>query len=89
MVIKLNLYKLNQLALEFRSDIGVNHNSPVDLFSLLINKLRNLTIVFLEMPGEISGACCKLENQQIIFINAKHPKGRQNFTAAHEIYHLS
>jgi len=84
----MNLYQLNQLAMEFRSDIGINHNSPVDLFPLLTNKLRNLTIVFLKMAEEISGACCKLKNQQIIFINAKHPKGRQNFTAAHEIYHL-
>ena len=40
------------------------------------------------MAEEISGACCRLNTEQIMFINARHSKGRQNFTAAHEIYHL-
>ena len=84
----MNSYQLNQLATEFRLDIGINHNDPLDFFPLITNKLKNLTIVFLEMAEEISGACCRLNTEQIMFINARHSKGRQNFTAAHEIYHL-
>ena len=84
----MNLYQLNQLATEFRLDMGINHNDPLDFFPLITNKLKNLTIVFLEMAEEISGACCRLNTEQIMFINARHSKGRQNFTAAHEIYHL-
>lgn len=84
----MNSYKLNQQAMEFRLDIGINHNDPIDLFPLCINKIKNLTIVFLEMADEISGACHQFNSQKIIFINSKHSKGRQRFTLAHEIYHL-
>ena len=84
----MDLYEINNLAMEFRIDIDVGHHDPLNLFTTLINRLRNLTIVFMEMDEDISGACCKLNRHQVIFINAKHPKGRQNFTAAHEIYHL-
>lgn len=84
----MNLYELNQLAIEFRLDIGLNYDTPLDFFPLITTKLKNLTIVFLEMDNKISGACFKVDSQQIMFINSKHPKGRQVFTAAHEIYHL-
>ena len=84
----MNLYKLNQLAIEFRLDIGLNHDTPLDFFPMITSKLKNLTIVFLEMDEKISGACCKVDSQLIMFINSKHPKGRQVFTAAHELYHL-
>jgi hypothetical protein len=84
----MNLYKINQLAIEFRLDIGLEHDAPLDFFPVVTNKLRNLTIVFLEMDEKISGACFKVDSQQIMFINSKHSKGRQVFTAAHEIYHL-
>ena len=84
----MNLFKINQLAIEFRLDIGLEYDTPLDFFPVITNKLRNLTIVFLEMDEKISGACCKVDSQQIMFINSKHSKGRQVFTAAHEIYHL-
>ena len=84
----MNLYELNKLAIEFRSEIGLNQESPLDVFPVITNKLKNLTIVFLEMDEKISGACFKVDSQQIMFINSKHPKGRQVFTAAHELYHL-
>ena len=84
----MNLYKLNQLAIEFRLDIRLNYDAPLDFFPTITNKLKNLTIVFLKMDEKISGACSKVDSQQIMFINSKHSKGRQVFTAAHEIYHL-
>ena len=84
----MNLYELNQLAIKFRLDIELKHDAPIDFFPTIINKLKNLTITYLEMDEKISGACFKFDSQQIMFINAKHPKGRQVFTAAHEIYHL-
>ena len=62
----MNLYKINQLAIEFRLDIGLEHDTPLDFFPVITNKLRNLTIVFLEMDEKISGACFKVDSQQII-----------------------
>lgn len=84
----MNSYKLNQLALEFRLDIGLDYDTPLDFFPVISSKLKNLTMVFIKMDDKISGACFKVDSQQIMFINSKHPKGRQVFTAAHEIYHL-
>lgn len=84
----MNFFKLNEMALEFRSDIGINHIDSIDFFAVITNKLKNLTIVFLDMDAEISGACYKFGQQKIMFINSNHTKGRQTFTAAHEIYHL-
>ena len=73
----MNFFKLNELAIEFRSDIGINHSDPIDFFPLITNKLKNLTIVFLEMDDEISGACYKFDTQKIMFINSNHPKMHQ------------
>lgn len=84
----MNFFKLNELAIEFRSDIGIKHTDSIDFFPVIANKLKNLTIVFLDMDLEISGACCKFDAPKIMFINSNHTKGRQAFTAAHELYHL-
>ena len=84
----MNFYQISELAKEFRIDIGIGHDDPFDLIPSITNKIRNLTIVFLNMDNEISGACYKFKSQKIIFINSNHTKGRQKFTAAHELYHL-
>lgn len=84
----MNFYQINQIATEFRSDIGINHFDPIDFFPLITNKIKNLTICFLNMDNNISGACYKFDSQKIMFINSNHSKGRQIFTAAHELYHL-
>lgn len=84
----MNFYQLNELAIQFRLDIGINHMDSIDFFPIITNKLKNLTIVFLDMASEVSGACYKFDSQKIIFLNSNHSKGRQIFTAAHEIYHL-
>ncbi|MBQ6511570.1 ImmA/IrrE family metallo-endopeptidase [Methanobrevibacter sp.] len=85
----MNQYQLNEKAMEFRSEIDISHFDPIDFFPLITHKIKDLTIVFLDMDSDISGACCKFDSQKIIFINSNHSKGRQTFTAAHEIYHLS
>ena len=84
----MNSYQLNELALEFRVDCGINHANPIDLFPLMTNKITDLTIVFLDMDSEVSGASYKFGTQKIMFINSNHTQGRQRFTAAHELYHL-
>ena len=40
------------------------------------------------MLDELSGGCNKTKDDNIICINSKHSKERQNFTLAHELYHL-
>ena len=85
---KNNYYRINELANQCRREWNINENDAIDIFSLALNKIDNLTIVFIKMNKELSGACYSVEGENIIFINSTHSKGRQAFTLAHEIYHL-
>ena len=80
--------EMNELACTCRRQWKIDMNVPIDIFSLAINKMKNLTIVFKKMDNEISGACLGLDKENIIFVNSRHRKGRQAFTIAHELYHL-
>lgn len=73
---------------ELRRKWNLSENEPIDIFSVVQNKLPNVTIIFLNINGSISGSSYNTKNQNIIFINAEHPLGRQRFTLAHELYHL-
>lgn len=88
MGIKMDFYEINELACQCRRDWNIDIFNPIDIFSLVINKIDNLTLVFIEMDDEISGACYKSNSQVIIFLNSIHNKLKQSFTLAHEIYHL-
>jgi Zn-dependent peptidase ImmA (M78 family) len=81
-------YKLSQLAIQCRSRWNVNLTDPIDIISIALHTIRNVTLVFLSMPAEINGACFKFDDEKIIFINSKHSELHQRFTIAHEIYHL-
>lgn len=81
-------YEICEKANDCRRRWGLNENDPIDLFTIVQNKIENLSIVFVKMDPEVSGSSKKTKNQTIIFINANHPYGRQRFTLAHELYHL-
>lgn len=81
-------YELCEKANDCRRRWGLNENDPIDIFTVVQNKIENLSIVFINMDGDISGSSKKTKNQTIIFINATHSYGRQRFTLAHELYHL-
>lgn len=83
-----NYLEINELASKCRRKWNINIDESIDMFSLSINKIKNLTIVFKKMENNLSGASLKLTNENIIFVNSIHTKGRQSFTIAHEIYHL-
>ncbi len=67
---------------------GIDEFTPIDIFRVVLEKVENVTICFFETEENLSGSSIKTGNQNIIFINSKHPLGRQRFTLAHEIYHL-
>ena len=85
---KEDYFEMNELACGCRRQWKIDVNDSIDIFSLAINKMKNLTIVFKKMDDDLSGACLKLDKENIIFVNSKHRKGRQAFTIAHELYHL-
>ena len=71
-----------------RKSWGVDNTSPLNILQNAIGNIDDLTILWFPMIDELSGCCTKTEEDNIICINSKHSKGRQNFTLAHELYHL-
>ena len=51
--------KLNSFAVELRRDWDLNPYSPIDLFSIVLSKLPDLTILFYPMSDSTSGMCIK------------------------------
>lgn len=68
--------------------MGLDEYCPIDIFNLLPQKIPNLTIVWFPMKRSVSGCCFKDDVDSLILVNFSHSKGRQNFTLAHELYHL-
>ena len=79
---------MEYLALQLRREWGIDNYAPIDIYSLVSEKIDNLPLAWLEMDGIISGCSLKSEDDFLIIINSIHSKGRQNFTLAHELYHL-
>lgn len=83
-----NFLELSEKAVITRKLWKIDEYSPIDIFRVVLEKVENVTICFFETEDNLSGSSIKTKNQTIIFINSKHPLGRQRFTLAHEIYHL-
>lgn len=79
---------INALAEKQRHNWGIDNYSPINMVPLILEKQENLTILFSEMPENIYGACSKSEDDLLMIINSIKSHGRQNFTIAHELYHL-
>ena len=71
-----------------RKKWGMDNTSPLNILQSAIGNIENLTILWFPMLDELSGCCSKTEDDNVICINSNHSKGRQNFTLAHELYHL-
>ena len=76
------------LAEILRHEWGIESFASINMRSLVYSNIRNLTVLWFPMKTNISGCCSKTEDDRVIFINTNHTVGRQNFTLAHEVYHL-
>ena len=76
------------LAEMLRHEWGIESFASINIRSLVYNNIRNLTVLWFPMKTNISGCCSKTKDDKLIFINTNHTIGRQNFTLAHELYHL-
>ena len=79
--------QLNTEAIKLREEWGLNPNGSIDITSVVLSKLPNLTLLYIPFSEKTSGMCIKDGNIEIIGINSKMTKGRQKFTLAHELYH--
>ena len=74
-------------ATQLRLQLGMDANSPVDVFALA-RGLDGLTLVFYPMGERISGMCVKAPARRcLIAINSTMSLGRQRFSLAHEFFH--
>lgn len=83
-----NYLELSEKANMCRKLWGIDEFTPIDIFRVVLEKIENVTICFFYTEENLSGASVRLADQNIIFINSRHPLGRQRFTLAHEVYHL-
>ena len=82
----LDKMSLSNKARELRENLGVDPDSPVDIFALVQN-IEDLTLIFYPLSKNISGACYKGEDSKLILINSNMSVGRQRFSLAHELFH--
>lgn len=73
-------------ATEFRRKFDLGQSDPIRMDSLL--KKLDILVVFAPMSSNFSGMAARFEHDGFLLINCSQPKGRQNFTICHELYHL-
>lgn len=78
--------EIKLLASDFRSKNRLSESEPIDCKNLVLR--LNVLTVYKLLSDDFSGMCLKRNENRFILINAKHSKGRQHFTIAHELYHL-
>lgn len=77
---------LKKQSTSLRESGGYSNSEPVNLHSLLF-KLNVITF-FKPLSEDFSGMAFRFENSDFILVNSNQAVGRQNFTIAHELYHL-
>lgn len=73
-------------ALETRRNAGISPVAPIDVWKLLQN--TRVSLIKEPLESDISGMFLKKGSAELIFINTRTTMGHQNFTAAHEFFHL-
>jgi len=70
----------------FRNSCRLGSDDPVDIKRLLLD--LNVLTMYASMSNDFSGMCIKRNRNCFMLINSNHPRGRQHFTIAHELFHL-
>lgn len=80
-------YIIEGEANRLRDRFFLGNRLPVDLEGLLLN--QGVLTLFTPMSSAFSGMCLKYnKDTNFILVNSDTVLGRQNFTIAHELYHL-
>lgn len=72
-------------ARKVRAEMGLG-SGPVDIFKIFREK--NISYAKKPLRSNISGIFLRKGNVNFVLINSSKTKGHQNFTAAHELYHI-
>jgi Zn-dependent peptidase ImmA (M78 family) len=86
----MNSLVIEKKANEFRSSYGLGLSDPINIRSLLTR--LNVITVFKPLREKFGGMAIKVnhnsEAKRFILVNSSRTVGNQNFTIAHECYHL-
>lgn len=74
-------------ARDARRSLGFSEYEPLDIARVL-RWVEGITLVWKPFDGNISGLFVRGETARMITINSARTVGHQNFTMAHEYYHL-
>ena len=72
-------------ARKIRGEMGLG-DGPIDVFKIFREK--NISYTKKPLKSSISGMFLRKGNIGFVLINSSKTKGHQNFTAAHELYHI-
>lgn len=80
-------YQYENEARRLRAKFLLGDRLPVDMESLLVD--QGILTVYTPMSESFSGMCLKYDDKtNFVLINSNMVMGRQNFTVAHELFHL-
>jgi Zn-dependent peptidase ImmA (M78 family) len=72
---------------ELRKQIGIPFNQPVDLNNVC--RLNKIHLIYKPFGSDsFSGISLKKDSEKFLLVNSSKTQGHQNFTIAHELYHL-
>ena len=76
------------LARQFRAQMGLNDSEPIDVTKILTKE--NILTLFRPLSDTMYGLSLRSidKAQKFILVNSESTMARQNFTIAHELYHL-
>lgn len=74
------------IATKVRSDFGFGPLEPIDITK--VARLSAVTCVYRPLDSGISGIFVRAGSAQVVLINSAKTLGHQNYTLAHELYHV-
>lgn len=76
-----------QRARSSRGSLGLSGSEPLDPTKILRMK-KGISIVRKPLDSSISGCFLRGRKASVVLLNSKRTAGHQNFTVAHEFYHI-
>jgi Zn-dependent peptidase ImmA (M78 family) len=75
-------------ARECREALDLDQNAPLACILDTVESGFDLPVVIADMPEHIAGACWRVDDDIVLWVNGTQPAVRRRFTLAHELGHV-
>lgn len=75
-------------ARETREALGLDPNAPLTCILDTVESGFGIPVVIANLPEHIAGACCRVDDAAVLWVNGTQPAVRRRFTLAHELGHI-